>query len=95
MGKFINALKNLGNKLNGTTPTSTKTVDVINEIANDYVTPTDTTYTAGTGINISAENVISATAELPANPATTDNKTYVLKLVNGVLTWVEETPAAE
>lgn len=28
---------------------------------------------------------------LPTRPATTANKTYVLKLVNGNLTWVEET----
>ena len=27
---------------------------------------------------------------LPAFPATTDDKTYVLKLVDGTLTWVEE-----
>lgn len=71
MGKFLNALKNIGTKINGKTPTSTTTVAVLNEIANDYEAP------------------------LPAYPATTDDKTYVLKLVDGVLTWVEETPAAE
>ena len=34
-------------------------------------------------------------APLPAYPTTTDNKTYVLKLVDGVLTWVEETTSDE
>ena len=29
-------------------------------------------------------------AVLPTYPATTEDKTYVLKLVSGVLTWVEE-----
>jgi len=29
-------------------------------------------------------------AVLPTYPATTEDKTYVLKLVDGVLTWVEE-----
>ena len=29
---------------------------------------------------------------LPDYPATTEDKTYVLKLVNGTLTWVEEVP---
>lgn len=29
--------------------------------------------------------------ELPDLPTTTENKTYILKLVNGTLTWVEET----
>lgn len=28
--------------------------------------------------------------ELPKFPSTTEDKTYTLKLVNGVLTWVED-----
>lgn len=36
MGKFLDALKNIGAKVNGKTPTSTTTVAVLNEIANDY-----------------------------------------------------------
>lgn len=70
MGKFLDALKNIGLKVNGKKPNSTTTVAVLNEIANDY------------------------TAPLPAYPATTDDKTYVLKLVDGELTWVEETTPA-
>lgn len=37
MGKFLDALKNIGLKVNGKKPTSTTTVGVLNEIANDYV----------------------------------------------------------
>ena len=43
MGKFLDALKNLGNKLNGTTPSSTTTVAVINEIADDFANGTTAT----------------------------------------------------
>lgn len=42
MGKFLDALKNIGLKVNGKKPTSTTTVAVLNEIANDYETPTST-----------------------------------------------------
>lgn len=34
--------------------------------------------------------VVGNIVQLPTFPTTTDDKTYVLKLVNGTLTWVEE-----
>ena len=39
------------------------------------------------GDNLKAKIIV---AVLPAYPETTEDKTYVLKLVSGVLTWVEE-----
>lgn len=43
MGKFLDALKNIGLKVNGTKPTSTTTVAVLNEIADDFANGTTAT----------------------------------------------------
>lgn len=74
MGKFLDALKNIGLKVNGKKPTSTTTVAVLNEIAEDYTAPQealtfDTTPTANS-----------------TNPVTSGGiKTYVDGLMNGAL----------
>ncbi len=36
------------------------------------------------------ETIYSIPAELPSLPADADEKTYILKAVNGVLSWIEE-----
>ena len=38
------------------------------------------------------ETTVGNIVRLPTFPTTTDDKTYVLKLVDGTLTWVEEVP---
>ena len=86
MGKFLDALKNIGLKVNGKKPTSTTTVGVLNDIAADYVAPQealtfDTTPTANS-----------------TNPVTSGGiKTYVDGLMSGALkrAIVEELPAED
>ena len=74
MGKFLDALKNLGNKLNGTTPSSTTTVAVINEIAEDYVAPQEA---------LTFDTVPTTNS---TNPVTSGGiKTYVDGLMSGAL----------
>lgn len=69
MGKLIEAVRKLGNKLTGKqTVESNSLVKVINDIADDYEGG-GATYTAGTGIEITNENVINNTQdEVTANP---------------------------
>ena len=90
MARLNDSLKNLGKKLTGNEIESEKLVDIINETADNF--------NGGLEEQVQAdwnENDTEAKGYIKNKPITlpavTDDKTYALKLVNGVLTWVEET----